>query len=94
MRISNRPPGTGTRLLLDLELKKAGLKETQIKGYEREFRGHLDVGLEVLAGRADAAPGIKAVAGLLGLDFISLAGFDSRLAIQPGRSPGSGRESC
>jgi excisionase family DNA binding protein len=72
MRISNRPPGTGTRLLLDLELKKAGLKETQIKGYEREFRGHLDVGLEVLAGRTDAAPGIKAVAGLLGLDFISL----------------------
>jgi putative molybdopterin biosynthesis protein len=30
------------------------------------------VGLEVLSGRADAAPGIQAVSGLLDLDFIPL----------------------
>ncbi len=72
IKMANRLPGTGTRLLLDLELQKAGLEGTQIEGYEREFRGHLDVGLEVLAGRADAAPAIKAVASLLGLNFISL----------------------
>ncbi len=33
---------------------------------------HLDVGLEILAGRADAGPCIRAVAGLLDLDFIPL----------------------
>ncbi len=30
----------------------------------------MDVGLAILAGRADAGPGIKAVASLLGLEFI------------------------
>ena len=30
----------------------------------------MDVGLEILAGRADAGPGIKPVASLLGLEFI------------------------
>ena len=72
IKIANRPLGTGTRLLLDLELQKAGLKGAQIEGYEREFRSHLDVGLEVLSGRSDAALAIRPVATLLGLDFISL----------------------
>ncbi len=72
IRIVNRPSGTGTRLLLDRELAAAGIKGQKIEGYGREFQRHLDVGLEVLAGRADAAPGIRAVAGLLDLDFIPL----------------------
>lgn len=72
IRIANRPEGTGTRLLLDRELKKAGMEGSRIQGYEREFRSHLDVALEVLAGRADAAPAIRAVSGLLELDFIPL----------------------
>ncbi len=72
IRIVNRTPGTGTRLLLDRELEKAGLEGEKIPGYERELGRHLDVGLEILGGRADAAPGIKAVAGLLGLDFLPL----------------------
>jgi molybdate-binding protein len=72
IRIVNRTPGTGTRLLLDRELEKAGLKGDKISGYENELGRHLDVGLEVLGQRADAAPGIKAVAGLLGLDFLPL----------------------
>ncbi|MBN1849225.1 MAG: helix-turn-helix transcriptional regulator [Deltaproteobacteria bacterium] len=70
--IVNRPLGTGTRLLLDNEFKKAGIIGDQIQGYQNELSRHLDVGLEVLAGRADAAPGIRVVAGLLGLDFIPL----------------------
>ena len=72
IRIVNRPLGTGTRLLFDGELKKAGIKGDQIKGYQREFQRHLDVGIEVLSGRADAGPGIEAVAGLLNLDFMPL----------------------
>jgi len=72
LKIVNRSLGTGTRLLLDGELNKAGIKGEQIEGYDREVQRHLDVGIEVLAGRADAGPGIKAVAGLLDLDFVSL----------------------
>ncbi|MEJ2477838.1 MAG: helix-turn-helix transcriptional regulator [Desulfobacterales bacterium] len=72
IRIVNRPLGTGTRLLLDHELKKAGIKSEKIAGYTREFSRHLDVGLEILAGRADAAPAIRAVAGILDLEFLPL----------------------
>jgi len=70
--IVNRPLGTGTRLLLDGALDTAGIKGKDIPGYHRECQRHLDVGLEVLSGRADAGPGIRAVAGLLDLDFLPL----------------------
>jgi molybdate-binding protein len=72
IRIANRPKGTGTRLLLDHELEKEGLKGSQIDGYNREFRSHLDVGLEVLSGRADATPAIRPIVNLLDLDFVPL----------------------
>lgn len=72
IKIANRPEGTGTRLLLDRELEKAGLDGTQIEGYQQEFRSHLDVAMEVLSGRVDAAPAVRPVAGLLDLDFVPL----------------------
>ena len=72
LRMVNRPLGTGTRLLLDRELRKAGINGEKITGYDREMHRHMDVGLEVLAGRADVAVGIRSVAALLGLDFVSL----------------------
>jgi molybdate-binding protein len=72
LRIANRAVGTGTRLLLDKELQKAGLEGERIEGYQNEFPRHLDVGLEVLSGRADAGPAIRPVAQMLGLDFIPL----------------------
>ena len=72
LRIVNRPNTTGTRLLLDRELEKAGVDGPSLDGYHREVARHLDVGLEIVAGRADAGPGIRAVAGMLGLDFIPL----------------------
>lgn len=70
LRVVNRPPGTGTRLLFDTELSRVGADPARIPGYTIEVRRHLDAGIEVLAGRADAAPGIRAVAGLLGLGFV------------------------
>jgi molybdate-binding protein len=68
----NRPLGTGTRLLFDGLLAKAGIRGDKIRGYDRESQRHLDAGLEVLSGRADVAPGIRAVAGVMDLDFIPL----------------------
>lgn len=73
IKIVNRPLGTGTRLLLDMELKKAGINGDHIEGYYTEVQQHLDIGLEILSGRSDAGPGIGAVAYLLGLEFISLS---------------------
>jgi putative molybdopterin biosynthesis protein len=72
IRMVNRPLGTGTRLLLDREFKKAGIEGGKIDGYGDEVHRHLDVGLEIVAGRADAGPGIGAVAGLLNIGFIPI----------------------
>jgi excisionase family DNA binding protein len=72
MRMVNRPLGTGTRLLLDRELKKAGIQGEKLDGYDIEVHRHLDVGLEIVAGRADAGPGIGAVAGLLDIGFVPI----------------------
>jgi excisionase family DNA binding protein len=71
IRVINRPESTGTRLLFDMELEKAGVSSAEISGYQDEAPRHLDVGLEILRGKADAGPGIKAVAEMLDLDFIS-----------------------
>ncbi|MFW5902139.1 MAG: substrate-binding domain-containing protein, partial [Thermodesulfobacteriota bacterium] len=72
LRIVNRSLATGTRLLLDRELAQAGIEGGKIQGYDREMATHMEVGLEVLSGRADAGHGIRPVAGILGLDFIPL----------------------
>ena len=40
--------------------------------YQREFSSHIDVAMEVLSGRADAAPGIRPVATLADLGFVPL----------------------
>lgn len=70
--IVNRPLGTGTRLLLDYEIARSDISSGRISGYRTEVSRHLDAGLDVFSGKADAAPAIRAVAGLLGLDFIPL----------------------
>ncbi len=76
----NRNAGSGTRVLLDLELdrlaKKKGvqLKELikKIKGYEIEAKSHSAVAAAVAYGRADVGLAIKTVAEQYGLDFIPL----------------------
>lgn len=70
--IVNRPLGTGTRLLLDYEIARSDISAQQIQGYSKEVLRHIDGGLEIVAGRADAAPAIRAVAGMLDLDFIPM----------------------
>lgn len=73
IRLVNRPLGTGTRLLFDRELENAGLEVSTLDGYGRELPRHMDVGLEILSGRADCGPAIRPVAALLGLEFLPLA---------------------
>jgi excisionase family DNA binding protein len=72
VRIVNRPLNTGTRLLLDYEISKSEISADDIAGYDLEVGRHLEAGLAVLGKKADAAPAIRPVAELLGLDFIPL----------------------
>lgn len=68
----NRQAGAGTRVLLDYEIERAGIKPDQVKGYESEEYTHMAAAVAVLSGRADAAMGIKAAANALDLDFIPI----------------------
>jgi putative molybdopterin biosynthesis protein len=73
IRFVNRQAGSGTRVLLDYELKRTGIDPASIAGYEREEFTHMAVGVAVASGLADAGLGVRAAAGALSLDFLSIA---------------------
>jgi putative molybdopterin biosynthesis protein len=81
IRFVNRQPGSGTRILLDHELKKLGIEPTAIVGYEREEFTHMAVGVAVASGLADTALGVRAAATALGLDFIPVANEEYDLLV-------------
>ncbi len=66
----NRQPGSGTRILLDFELQKAGIDPGRIAGYRNEEYTHMSVAMAVASGRADSGLGILAAAKAMELDFI------------------------
>jgi molybdopterin molybdotransferase/putative molybdopterin biosynthesis protein len=66
----NRQPGSGTRVLLDYELKRLQMDAAGIRGYEREEFTHMSVGIAVASGLADAGLGVRSAAVALDLDFI------------------------
>lgn len=68
----NRQKGSGTRVLFDFLLNKNNISAEDIKGYGKEEFTHLNVGVSVLSGSADAGMGIETAAKALGLDFIPL----------------------
>ena len=69
----NRQTGSGTRILLDYELKKADINASSIFGYGNEEYTHMSVAMAVTSGRADVGMGILTAARALDLDFISVA---------------------
>ena len=69
----NRQRGAGTRILLDLELKKLGIGEDRISGYEHEEYTHMGVAASVANSVADVGLGIRSAARALGLDFVPVA---------------------
>jgi putative molybdopterin biosynthesis protein len=68
----NRESGAGSRNLLDLWLQGAGVSATQVRGYDQEVAGHLEVAEAVAHGLADVGPGIMAAAQARGLDFLPM----------------------
>jgi len=72
VRIVNREKGSGARRLLDRQLKASKIKPNRVKGYSDEVLSHLDVASRIKSGLADAGIGIRSVAAICGLDFVSL----------------------
>lgn len=66
----NRQAGSGTRILLDHELEKAGIDPARIQGYRNEEYTHMNVAVAVASGAADVGLGILASAKALGLEFV------------------------
>lgn len=68
----NRQKGSGTRMLLDSRVLKAGITAAEIKGYPREETTHMAVATLVAHGQADTGLGAQSAASVAGLDFIPL----------------------
>jgi len=73
VRFINREKGSGTRVLLDEQLRRLGLDRRLITGYEQEESSHLGVASTVARGEADVGLGKeKAAMQVRGLDFLPL----------------------
>lgn len=72
IRIINRQEGSGTRVLLDFELKRLGINPSSIDGYDKEVNTHSDVATAVLSGSADVGLGVLSAAKMLGLEFVHI----------------------
>ncbi len=76
--IINRNKGSGTRIMIDLLLKREAesrgieFSPDKVRGYWTEAKSHNAVAAAIANGVADAGIGIRAVAELYGLDFIPL----------------------
>jgi putative molybdopterin biosynthesis protein len=72
VRFVNRQRGSGTRVLLDYELKRRNIGANSVAGYEREEFTQTAVAAAVMSGAADAGLGILAAARALDLEFVPL----------------------
>jgi molybdate transport repressor ModE-like protein len=69
----NRHEGSGTRLLLDLLLRRERLSDRAIQGYDNCEFTHPAVAAYVASGMADAGLGVEPAARRFELDFLPLA---------------------
>lgn len=72
VKIVNREPGAGCRIMLDAALQKAGIAPLSVGGYDNIASGHLPAAWQVQTGKADACIATRAAAAVFGLDFIPL----------------------
>jgi molybdate-binding protein len=81
-RIAWRPPGAGSRLLLERLMLQEGIAPRPEHGVRAE--SHLAVAAAVAAGAADAGLAVRAVADSLGLDWIPVTTEWFELAMADG----------
>jgi molybdate transport repressor ModE-like protein len=73
VRFVNRQFGSGTRILLDLLLKRAGIDSRGICGYDTGEFTHSAVAAYIASGLADAGFGVETAARRFKLEFIPVA---------------------
>ena len=76
VRFVNRNPGSGTRLWLEMELRRLRIPSENVHGYDKVVKTHTEAAALVANGKADVSLGLQAAAYQHGLDFISL--FEER----------------
>lgn len=80
IRFINRNKGSGTRVLTDHLIRRLATKIgkpidhliSEINGYNVEAKTHASIGAAIKLGRADMGIGVKTIANIYGLNFISL----------------------
>ncbi|WP_347259109.1 helix-turn-helix transcriptional regulator [Methylocaldum sp.] len=72
-RIIERQEGAGSRLLFRHLLKQSGLSIESLNLLSQPARGHVDIGLAVCSGQADAGIAVQSVARQMKLEFLTLA---------------------
>jgi molybdate transport repressor ModE-like protein len=72
VRFVNRQAGSGTRMLLEMMLKKAGIPSARINGFESTEFTHAAVAAYIASGMADVGIGVETAARRFGLDFVPL----------------------
>lgn len=72
VRFVNRERGSGSRILLDKLLEKAGIEARRVQGHDRLAYGHLAAAYYVVSGEADVCLATRSAAQIFGLDFIPL----------------------
>ncbi|MBX3607582.1 MAG: helix-turn-helix transcriptional regulator [Piscinibacter sp.] len=72
VRFVNRPEGSGTRLLTELLLDRAGIPTRAVLGYDDTELTHAAVAAYIASGMADVGIGVQTAAQRFGLHFIPL----------------------
>lgn len=72
LRFVNRQEGSGTRMLVDLMLARAGIAAADVHGHETQEFTHAAVAAHVASGMADVGLGVETAARRFGLDFVPL----------------------
>ena len=68
----NRQVGSGTRMLLEMLLDKAGVTPHRVNGFESEEFTHAAIAAFIASGMADVGFGVETAARRFGLDFVPL----------------------
>ncbi|MFL9863991.1 substrate-binding domain-containing protein [Paraburkholderia fungorum] len=85
IRFVNRQPGSGTRMLLDLALRKVGVDPDRVNGYASAELTHSAIAAFVASGMADVGFGVEPAAHHFGLDFIPIVDEDYYFACDRAR---------
>lgn len=81
LRFVNRERGAALRVLLDDQLRSAGIPVTEINGYDRIVYNHLEGAQLVAMGLADAGLGFRVIAKAFDIGFVPMAVVRSDLVI-------------